>query len=72
MSRPERGRDPLHGLTGAGPSKVGVSRAMRARDVSRADEEPDDTDPGDQTDAPPPPAQTDGGTGRSGSSPVDS
>jgi hypothetical protein len=44
------GGDSLRGLTAAGPSKVGVDKAMRARDVSRprseADSvEPDDTEP---------------------------
>ena len=39
-----RGRDEggaLRGLVGAGPSKVGVSGALRARDVSRPTEEDD-------------------------------
>ncbi len=30
-------RDPMRGLTAAGPSRVGVANAMRARDVSRDD-----------------------------------
>ena len=37
-----RGRDEggaLRGLVGAGPSKVGISGALRARDVSRATED---------------------------------
>jgi hypothetical protein len=43
--RPERpdGPESLRGLGGAGPSQVGVSGAMRARDVSRprADDQPE-------------------------------
>lgn len=43
--RPSGGRDEggeaLRGLVGAGPSKVGISAAMRARDVSRPGEEDD-------------------------------
>lgn len=35
MTRPEPRAEPLRGLTGAGASKVGVEKAMRARDVSR-------------------------------------
>ena len=34
-------RDPGQGLTGGGPSIVGVSGAMRARDVSRIKPEDD-------------------------------
>ena len=39
---------PLGGLVGAGPSRVGVSGAMRARDVSRPREaeDPQDGDEG--------------------------
>lgn len=59
-----RGRDagdePLRGLAAPGPSKVGTVKAMRARDVSRSDS----TRQGS--------GHTDGGAGRSGSSPVDS
>jgi hypothetical protein len=67
------GGESLRGLTGAGPSKVGVDKAMRARDVSRPrDEEdsdrsdptqPDGTRPGE------PKAQSVGGSGSAGSSP---
>lgn len=58
-----RGSDePLRGLTAAGPSKVGTEKAMRARDVSRSDIAPRER-------AAP---QRDGGTGSSGSSPVES
>jgi hypothetical protein len=60
------GGDSLRGLTGAGPSKVGVDKAMRARDVSRPHDEAD----GDET------ARKDeqkgqsvGGSGSGGSSP---
>ena len=54
------GREPtdtLRGLTATGPSKVGVDKAMRARDVSRpqAEDEPE--------------AQSAGGSGSAGSSP---
>lgn len=56
-------REPLRGLTGAGPSKVGVSRAMRARDVSRDGVEPAPDRPD---------AQSEGGAGSGGSSPLDS
>jgi hypothetical protein len=35
MTRPEPRAEPLRGLTGAGASKVGVEKAIRARDVSR-------------------------------------
>jgi hypothetical protein len=31
--------EPLRGLTALGPSKVGVEKAMRARDVSRPTQE---------------------------------
>jgi len=30
-------RDPMRGLVSTGPSRVGISKAMRARDVSRED-----------------------------------
>ncbi len=64
------GRDPgdsLRGLTASGPSKVGVDKAMRVRDVSRPrteeDNEPDPkTDP--DTDERP---QIIGGSGVGGS-----
>jgi hypothetical protein len=62
-AKPVRGRagdELLRGLAAPGPSKVGVLKAMRARDVSRA-EPPEQGRP-----------QSDGGVGRSGSSPVDS
>jgi hypothetical protein len=58
-----RGADePLRGLTAPGPSKVGTDKAMRARDVSRADVA------ARQTDRP----QSVGAAGSSGSLPVDS
>jgi hypothetical protein len=31
------GDEPLRGLTAPGPSRVAITKAMRARDVSRAD-----------------------------------
>jgi hypothetical protein len=57
-----RPAEPLRGLAANGPSKVGVSGAMRARDVSRPVESRGRPAAGQ------PPA----GAGRSGSSPVDS
>src|SRR5437764_10027188 len=35
----DEGGEALRALVGAGPSKVGISAAMRARDVSRPDDE---------------------------------
>lgn len=75
--------DALRGLVGAGPSKVGVSGAMRARDVSRPveaesgavpsrlDQAQRDTGPSEpaQLDATAPPGQP---PGSGGSSPEDS
>ena len=58
------GREPtdtLRGLTATGPSKVGVDKAMRARDVSR----PHAEDTAEQE----PEAQSAGGSGSAGSSP---
>jgi len=58
------GREPtdtLRGLTATGPSKVGVDKAMRARDVSRARDEDVDEDEGRR--------QSAGGSGSAGSSP---
>jgi hypothetical protein len=52
--------EPMRGLTAPGPSKVGVDKAMRARDVSRA-KVADRAKP-----------QREGGDGSSGSSPVSS
>ncbi len=88
MPRSEPGGESLRGLTGAGASRVGVEKAMRARDVSRETRgrrpgEPDrDGQPPDVSDDPSgdpsddasaePPAQSVGGPGSSGSSPVDS
>ena len=60
------GREPtdtLRGLASTGPSKVGVDKAMRARDVSRAHEEEPEPEGGR------PRAQRDGGSGSAGSSP---
>jgi hypothetical protein len=75
----EPGGESLRGLTGAGASKVGPERAMRARDVSR---EPRERRPGDPQDTPDDEGTGDGsrgdrahsvgGPGSSGSSPVDS
>jgi hypothetical protein len=70
MTRPDSPprRDPaesLHGLSASGPSKVGVVRAMRARDVSRIRAE-DGEDDEDRR------GQAVGGSGSGGSSPVDS
>jgi hypothetical protein len=78
MPRREPGAESLRGLTGAGSSKVGVEKAMRARDVSREPRrprrgEPDrDADSGADADAVEPVAYSEGGSGSSGSSPVDS
>lgn len=55
--------DSVRGLTGSGPSKVGVVKAMRARDVSR-----ERTGPDRQRH----PQDGDGGSGNAGSAPVDS
>jgi hypothetical protein len=63
-----RGADePLRGLTAPGPSKVGTDKAMRARDVSRADVAARQADQ-PQADRP----QSVGAAGSSGSLPVDS
>jgi hypothetical protein len=56
----ESSDEPMRGLAAPGPSKVGVDKAMRARDVSRPKE------------ADPVRPQSEGGDGSSGSSPVDS
>jgi hypothetical protein len=53
---------PLRGLAAPGPSKVGTSAAMRARDVSRSDVAAREASR----------AQSVGAAGSSGSSPVDS
>lgn len=54
------GGESLRGIVGAGPSKVGPVKAMRARDVSR---------PRPETSEPAPDDQSAGGDGSSGSSP---
>ena len=59
-------RGSLRGLTGGGPSKVGVDGAMRARDVSRPSVEPVRGGPTRTR------RQAPAGSGSSGSSPVDS
>lgn len=64
-------RESLRGLTGAGPSTVGVEKAMRARDVSRERSarrrgEPERDAPAERG------GYSEGGAGSSGSSPVDS
>ena len=65
-------RESLRGLTGAGPSTVGVEKAMRARDVSRErsarrrGEPVRDARPAERG------GYSEGGAGSSGSSPVDS
>ena len=65
-------RESLRGLTGAGPSTVGVEKAMRARDVSRErsarrrGEPVRDAGPAERG------GYSEGGAGSSGSSPVDS
>jgi hypothetical protein len=66
------GREPtdtLRGLTATGPSKVGVDKAMRARDVSRP--HPDVAEQDDQQPKADgaPRAQRAGGSGSAGSSP---
>lgn len=66
MTRPEPRAEPLRGLTGAGASKVGVEKAMRARDVSR---EAGPGRPGEPGSGGP---QSEGGSGSAGSSPDDS
>lgn len=75
MPRREPGAESLRGLTGAGSSKVGVEKAMRARDVSRERRRPrrgePDRDAGAAADVEPV-AYSEGGSGSSGSSPVDS
>lgn len=63
--RSERGLandEPLRGLAAPGPSKVGTTAAMRARDVSRSDVAAREAGR----------AQSVGVDGSSGSSPVDS
>lgn len=55
--------DSVRGLTGSGPSKVGVVKAMRARDVSRERTGPEPERR---------PQEVEGGSGKAGSSPVDS
>lgn len=80
MPRREPGAESLRGLTGAGSSKVGVDKAMRARDVSREPRRPrrGEADPHANADADAdavdvePGAYSEGGSGSSGSSPVDS
>jgi hypothetical protein len=69
--RRARPADPeLRGLTANAPSRVGPVKAMRARDVSRPRDGEDGVAEGD---GPVRGAQGDvGGTGRSGSAPVDS
>lgn len=71
MPRRETGAESLRGLTGAGSSKVGVEKAMRARDVSREPRRPRRGEP-DRDAAVEPVAYSEGGSGSSGSSPVDS
>jgi len=64
----ERSREPvdtLRGLTAPGPSKVGVEKAMRARDVSRPAASASAGAPGA-------PAQSVGASGRVGRSPKSS
>jgi hypothetical protein len=64
------GREPtdtLRGLTATGPSKVGVDKAMRARDVSRP--HPDVADDQQPKAGDAPRAQRAGGSGSAGSSP---
>ena len=63
-----RGTDePMRGLAAPGPSKVGTDKAMRARDVSRAD-----VAGREGSTAPSGQPQSVGAAGSSGSSPVDS
>jgi hypothetical protein len=72
VERAGRGRgsdEPLRGLTAPGSSKVGTEKAMRARDVSRADAGAGAQPPSSAAGSRP---QSDGGAGSSGSSPVDS
>ena len=64
--QPADDRGSLRGLTGGGPSKVGVDGAMRARDVSRPRVEPTAGRPSSER------RQAPAGSGSSGSSPVDS
>lgn len=73
MPRREPGAESLRGLTGAGSSKVGVEKAMRARDVSQEPRRPRRGEPDcDAADAVKRGAYSEGGSGSSGSSPVDS
>jgi hypothetical protein len=58
----EQSDEQMRGLAAPGPSKVGVHKAMRARDVSRV-QEPAVRRPAE------PSGQSDGGAGSSGSSP---
>ena len=60
--RPLPNDEPLRGLAAPGPSKVGTTAAMRARDVSRSDVAAREAAR----------AQSVGADGSSGSSPVDS
>lgn len=67
MGEHESGRgpaadEPLRGLAAPGPSKVGTGKAMRARDVSRADVQERESSR----------HQSVGAAGSSGSTPVDS
>jgi hypothetical protein len=67
--------DSLRGLTAPGSSKVGVDKAMRARDVSRPDAVPSDpaASPADDEDAADSDsAQSEGASGKTGSSPASS
>jgi hypothetical protein len=61
------GDEPLRGLTAPGPSRVGTVKAMRARDVSRADVAGREGSRGQGGSA-----HSVGEAGSSGSSPVDS
>lgn len=58
--------DSLRGLTAAGPSKVGVDKAMRARDVSRPRTETDEDESEAAAEDRP---QSVGGSGSGGRSP---
>lgn len=71
MPRREPGGESLRGLTGAGSSKVGVDKAMRARDVSREPARRRRGEP-DREAQPTSPRYSEGGSGSRGSSPVDS
>lgn len=70
MPRREPGAESLRGLTGAGSSKVGVEKAMRARDVSREPRRPRRGEPDPEANRPG--GYSEGGSGSSGSSLVDS